>query len=295
MLIPFLSVEQAAEAVSNFLSDFSIILSDLSKGITMGGEGEANGRTSRHNSQIVTSFMERNPVEKKRKAPVLEPIEFPMHKTADDFIEIPPSPQAEGGTTQTADNIEPSSLVGAPSSSGAPTASIEMDFSNIDPDIANRGRELRDRFETLSRQCPNHGNVQIGFVEDSKFLEELQADIRKPKDICEQLLKEKEGIILYYEREFQLKEELTLHLFHREAKSKKKYRFQSNEEVRNAVDEFLSKKYVKRLSGFPSEVGLKDLEVEILMLKKIGKTYQLYKELETYFKGKEEFFPIPIY
>lgn len=73
-------------------------------------------------------------------------------------------------------------------------------------------------------------------------------------------------------------------MFHnREEKSIKKYRFQSNEETRNAVDEFLSNKYVKKLSGLPSKGGLKDLENEFRL--HLGKMHTLYTELERYFRG----------
>lgn len=129
-------------------------------------------------------------IDKKRKAQVLEPIEFPEHRTRNDFIEIPPSPQAEGGTAV------PTSKVGAPSSSGAPTTSFEMDFADIDPDIAERGKKVKARFEKLSRFCPSRGNVKMEFVENSEFfMEELQNDMRQPPHISEQLLKAKEEIL----------------------------------------------------------------------------------------------------
>lgn len=72
-------------------------------------------------------------------------------------------------------------------------------------------------------------------------------------------------------------------LFERKKHSIEKYKFQTEAEIAEAVDTFLSREWEKTLAGIPTAQGLRDINVEIYYLKNLRRVYPLYRALEKYF------------
>lgn len=119
----------------------------------------------------------------------------------------------EGGCSTQPGQALPSSPIH--SLGGAPSLSAE---DELGPDIAREVSSLTARFERLFMQCQREGKIKISFLESKQYSEDLQSAMHGPNGARQ--LSEKEQILVYYEKEFELKEELTSMLFER-----KKYQY----------------------------------------------------------------------
>lgn len=165
---------------------------------------------------------------------------------------------------------------------GAPSLSAE---DELGPDIAREVTSLTARFERLFMQCQREGKRKISFLESKQYSEDLQSAMHGPNGARQ--LSEKEQILVYYEKEFELKEELTSMLFERKKHSIEKYKFQTEAEIAEAVDTFLSREWEKTLAGIPTAQGLRDINVELYYLKNLRRVSPLYQALQLYFNAAE--------